>query len=197
MRYPLLLLLLALLGGCAAIPPAGPEHEGWVERQRELGAMDAWTLNGRVAVKLNGEGWNANLRWQQQGDDYRIRVFDPFGRTLALIEGDAEAAVLRTSEGERREAADPETLMDEEFGWHLPLTGMRYWLRGIPTRTGELEFLRLDGQGRPVLLQQAGWSMTYGDFASAHPLALPTRIGMEHRFITVRLAVADWSRGVP
>ena len=87
--------------------------------------------------------------------------------------------------------------MDEQFGWHLPLAGMRYWLRGIPSTAPEPEFLRLDNQGRPELLQQGGWSITYGDFVSAHPLALPTRIGMEHRYISVKLAVADWGGVTP
>jgi len=193
----IILFLAAWLGGCAVAPSTPPERMNWAERQSELGAMQDWALTGRVAVKLNGDGWNAHLRWQQTGESYRIRVFDPFGRTLALIEGDAERAVLRTAEGDTLEAADPETLMDEQFGWHLPLTGMRYWLRGIPTAMPSPDFLRLDAQGRPELLQQAGWSITYDDFASAHPMALPTRIGMEHQFISVRLAVADWVRGAP
>lgn len=196
MRILLLVLLAGMVGGCAVAPPA-PDRGSWAERQRALGAMKSWSLTGRVAVRLNGDGWNAHLRWEQSGDDYRIRVFDPFGRTLALIDGDDESATLRTAEGESLEAPDPETLMDEQFGWHLPLSGMRYWLRGIPTAGSAPEFLRLDDQGRPELLQQAGWSITYHDFASAHPMALPTRIGMEHQFISVRVAVADWVRSAP
>ena len=197
MRALVLIVLAVLVSGCAVAPPVSTERMHWAERQQAIGAMEAWSLTGRVAVKLNGDGWNAHLRWQQSGESYRIRVFDPFGRTLALIEGDANRAVLRTAEGDMREATDPETLMDEQFGWHLPLTGMRYWLRGIPAAASVPEFLRLDAQGRPELLQQAGWSITYADFACAHPFALPTRIGMTHQYISVRLAVADWVRGAP
>lgn len=197
MRHLVLLLLAVWLGGCAVTPSVPPERMNWAERQNELGAMQDWTLTGRVAVKLNGDGWNAHLHWTQAGDAYRIRVFDPFGRTLALIEGEAGLATLRTTEGGVLQAADPETLMDEQFGWHLPLTGMRYWLRGIPTAAPAPEFLRLDAQGRPELLQQDGWSISYDDFATAHPMALPTRIGMERQFISVRLAVANWVRGTP
>ena len=97
MRIPVLLLLAVMIGGCAVTPPAPPERMNWAERQHELGAMQAWSLTGRVAVKLNGDGWNAHLRWKQTGDAYTIRVFDPFGRTIALIEGDATSAVLRTA----------------------------------------------------------------------------------------------------
>jgi len=195
-RALVLILLLALLGGCAAVPPAGPERDDWQARQQALGAMEAWTLNGRVAVQLNGEGWNAHLRWRQSDEAYRIRIYDPFGRTLAQIEGDATGASLRSAEGWQREAATPEALMDAEFGWHLPLTGMRHWLRGVPA-TGPVESLQLDDQGRPLRLVQAGWQLDYGAYASAHPLALPTRMDLAQEGVSVRLVVSDWQQGAP
>ena len=178
-------------------PTGAPDQLAWAERQRVLGEVGAWDLTGRVAVKLNGDGWNAHLRWRQQGESYSIRVFDPFGRTLALVEGDAELAVLRTAEGESFEAADAETLMDEQLGWSLPLAGMRYWLRGLPRSGSSIDFLRLDEIGRPELLQQAGWSITYADYGSARLAALPMRVNLEQKFVTVRLAVVNWGTPTP
>ena len=40
--------------------------------------------------------------------------------------------MLQTSDGKRYNAASPEQLLAEQWGFHLPVSNMKYWVRGLP-----------------------------------------------------------------
>src|SRR5690606_2764021 len=59
-----LLLPLLLLAGCETLAPRvdGPaDWQAWEARQERLSVLDHWRLEGRVAIAVSDEGWNANL----------------------------------------------------------------------------------------------------------------------------------------
>jgi outer membrane lipoprotein LolB len=189
-------LVLVVLTGCVTPQqrePADPEA-AWVARQSFMGRQEAWALNGKLAVSAEGEGWFAGLSWMQDGAQYRIDLLDSFGRIVARIEGDDAGVTMTQRDGTTTSARTPEVLMRQFYGVPLPLSGLRYWVRGVPEPGAEFDRhrKRLDDYGRLAQLQQAGWSIDYEAYADPKPLALPDKITVTGHDLRIKLVVDSW-----
>ncbi|MEJ2059300.1 MAG: lipoprotein insertase outer membrane protein LolB [Gammaproteobacteria bacterium] len=196
MRFAWLLLAL-MLGGCASLPPdRAVQHADWTMRVAHLQSAADWRLDGRVAVRVDGKGWQASLRWQQRPAGYEIDIYGPLGRILARLRGNPRTVVLQTARGERYQAADPERLMNQALGWQLPVQGMRYWLLGVPVPGEATEGLALDADGRAQTFRQAGWTVTYDNYLGGPAdRSLPQRVTLVRPGVRVRLVVDSWDLG--
>lgn len=192
MRHWLLCLLLAL-GGCTSLPPPVADPEGvWQRYQRQLAAIDHWHLSGRIAIQTEDEGWSATIDWRQQAERYTIRLFGPLGQGSVLLQGDAGRVVLQSGDEPPVESDDPEWLLYRQLGWRVPVRALRYWARGLPA-PGRVVGRRLNAQGYLAELEQAGWSITFHDYAPAGDgTTLPERVFIHNHKARVRLIVGRW-----
>ena len=68
-------LVVALLAACGTAPrrPPAPAVDRaqalalQAQRQAQLEAIPAWSMQGRIAVSVDGKGGSGRLDWQQQG----------------------------------------------------------------------------------------------------------------------------------
>lgn len=189
---------LACLGlaACSSVPEkvsAVPDMITWQLHQQQLAQLGDWSFNGRIAVRdLHNDGWSASLRWQQQGDSYDILLSGAFGQGAVRIHGDATAAVLESADQPPRIAADPEALMDEALGWHVPVSGLKYWLTGRPAPQ-ESDLQVVDGLGHLSRLQQLGWEVSYNRYDHVDGVTLPDKLEMSNSRLRVRLVIDQWS----
>src|SRR5690242_6538445 len=59
---------VVMLASCRTVPTIHePSATAWEQRRSQLQARDRFELKGRVAVAAGGEGFNARLRWTQDG----------------------------------------------------------------------------------------------------------------------------------
>jgi outer membrane lipoprotein LolB len=202
MRVVAILGLVAVLCGCVTAPdkPDDPQI-AWERRQSILKQQPTWDLTGKLAVHAAQEGWFAGLDWQQRGEQFQIDLKDSFGRIVARIEGDNNGVVLTQHDGSTVSAATPEQLTRELYGFPLPLSGLRYWVRGIPAPNGDSEQSRtsksLDSYGRLSELQQAGWAVDYQEYQEAEPVALPEKISVSGHDLRVKLVIDGWKTAAP
>src|SRR5215470_6210906 len=95
-------LIAVLLASCRTAPPI---HEttstSWDVRRPQLQARDRFELKGRVAVAAGGEGFNARLRWTQQGRQTRMSLDGPLGAGGVQVTSDGSNVSVVTSRGER------------------------------------------------------------------------------------------------
>src|SRR5579863_86143 len=75
------LLALATLAGCRTLPPPPPlaASAPWQERRPQLQALQHFRLKGRVALSAGTNGFNANLRWFQDGPRSQLALEGPLG----------------------------------------------------------------------------------------------------------------------
>ncbi len=174
--------MLAVLAGCVTPPTA--------TLRTQLAERGAYTINGRVAIKYDGERSSANLHWSHRPDTDDIMLLAPLGMTVAHLRRDAEGAVLEAS-GKRYTASDSSALMQQVLGWQLPLEGLPYWVLGLP-RPGALAGMEYDANGQVNLLRQDGWSVRYTRYAAPTPDSLPTRMSLQRPGLEITLLIDEW-----
>ena len=191
--------LMITLAGCASTPPKPDDPKAaWSARQAVLRQHETWTLDGKLSVHTEEEGWFAGLSWWQDGERFRIDLKDSLGRIMARIERIGRRVTLIRHDGSKSSAASPEGLMREIYGWALPVTGLRYWVLGIPgpNRAGQRQArYKLDARGRLTALKQAGWSVDYQGYQDIDPVALPETISVTGHDFRVKLIVDTWDLG--
>lgn len=201
MKYSLLIGLALLLGACSTLPlPPTPEPNAaetlWQQRQQALAALQSWSLNGRIAVFTQQQGWHAGVRWVEDRGMYHIRLDAPLGQGAADISGSPAGVVLRTSDGEFS-ADSAEALLEQHLGWQLPISGLIYWVRGLPDAHAPVQARTLDEAGRLTHLTQSGWVIEFRRYAAnppAAPLDLPDKIFLTSTTagLEIRLAIERW-----
>jgi outer membrane lipoprotein LolB len=181
-----------LLAGCVT-PPANPlGGTPWESRRVALEAFQDWDLSGRISVISDGEGWHASLRWKQTARGYTIDIRNPLGQVVARIQGDGSGVQVRTSDGRLLRASDPDDLVEEAVGLRIPVSGLRYWVKGLPDPS-QPSVLAGDAEGRLTLLEQDGWTIEYPDYTHVAGLDLPVRIRARQDALKVQVIVGQWS----
>ena len=181
-------LLAVVLSGCAQIPPRAVE--AWTAP-----AWEDWNMRGRVAVRAADQGWHANLSWRQTGEAFQMELSGPLGQGAIRLHGDAARVQLERADGLRDQAADADALLARHTGWSLPVSGLRYWVRGLAVPARPAHWVRAP-DGRPERLQQDGWDIRYTDFRDQPGLGLlPRRIDLERDGLQARLLIDTWTPG--
>lgn len=197
MRRLLYLLGGLLLSACAALPPPapGPSADGL---QARLAALDAWRLEGRLAVRHGNDGGQGLLYWQQQADGrYTLRLLDALGRQQLLIRGGTAEVSLQTRDGRRLRADSAEALMQQVLGWSVPLRPLRWWVRGLPAPealAGPVHSSVPGSDGAPLReLDQGGWHIRYLRHARVDGLPLPALLSLQHDdALRLKLVIETW-----
>lgn len=189
------LVLCALLttGGCTTMGQrSAGDQAAWGERQGTLAPLDHWTLDGRVAITAGRDGYSGSLSWAQDGAALDFQFKGPFGFGGLRIWGGADSLTVKTHKGETFTVTDPERDFSERLGWSLPIRSMRYWMAGIPAPGSAFE-AEVDGAGRPLRLEQQGWTVTYDEYQTVGALELPKRLTIERDTVRIKVIAERWN----
>lgn len=198
-RAPLA-LLLALLSACqATLPVAEDQQRAWQQHRQSLQALRQWDLRGRVALTMNQDAWQLNLRWQNLDPSQQIDLSGPFGAGAVRITIADDGARLVDAEQNTYFAANAQQLLWQTTGWTLPLENMLYWLRGLPVPDKD-KIITLNEQGRMKTLRQDGWVLDVLEYAEQGDVWLPHSIELKRSSdpadskLHVRLVISQWYR---
>jgi outer membrane lipoprotein LolB len=189
------LIILALLTACASQQAVDEDtkQQSWLAHQAKVKIFTKWDLSGRLSIQVENDAWSASLRWQQDSQEYYMRLTAPFGRGTYEIYGNNEEVFLRTGKDEVHKANDPKTLMDAILGWYVPIDGLFYWIRGLPDYRHEIDGISLGNDGRLEELLQSGWLVNYTRYTDHGAYTLPDRISLENKQLKLRLVIREWS----
>ena len=167
------------------VPPDAAPPDDEVASFRAIGKLAARVRDG------NGS-WSAAFDWRQNEADFRLRLSGPFGQGALEVRGRPGEAVLENAKGERRTAATPEALFDQELGLDLPASSLRHWITARARRGVPVEDWALDEGGRLASLTQEGWRIVYRYPPGSGDDSLPNRITLHGSRFVVRVVVRDW-----
>ncbi|WP_243039404.1 lipoprotein insertase outer membrane protein LolB [Dyella sedimenti] len=194
------LLLLAACAHKEAVKPQPKADFAMLldeQRAREhlLARTDHWVLQGKIGVSgvVNGkkDGGSGTLTWTQNGDSYEFVVHGPVGSKSFRLSVTPDGAVLEGLEGGPQRDPNPELLVQNALGWHVPLRDLRAWVLGTRADSGPAE-LKFGDDGLPSTLAQDGWSVAYPAWDTTREPAVPSKVFADNPPYTVRLSVESW-----
>ena len=186
-------LALLMLAACRTTPPpAPPASAEWSERRPQLQALQHFSLKGRIALSAGGSGFNANLRWLQDGDHSQVSFEGPLGVSGMQISARGTQLDVLNSRGEHISSDAAHAELRARLGFEVPLTSLRYWVLGVPNPATPAQEILDAEQQRLASLAQDGWQVSYAAYASAGAEALPARLTLERETVRVRLLIEDW-----
>lgn len=164
---------------------------GWLAQQQQINLISNWTVRGRIAVQMAQHGGSASVFWQQQNQNYAIELFGPLGVGAVYLNGTPGQILLTSSKGEHLQATTPEILIQRALGWNLPVTNLKYWIRGIPVQ-GQAKTTQFNNQGQLSQLQQDGWTINYLNYFTVQNVYLPQQILLQGQGLVVKIFIDNW-----
>ena len=168
----------------------------WAEQQAVAAQVTQWNLYARASLRNKGEFYSVGIRWQRLGDGRFTMLLDaPFGQGVLRIDAlGPEEFHLRLPDGQLFVNSTVEALMVDVVGWSLPISGLDYWIRGLPYPGDDYRH-RLDSTGRAKSIRQAGWDIAYLDyFAKVGDPSLPRRLKLTNNEVTLKLVIERWQQ---
>ncbi|MGH8191870.1 MAG: lipoprotein insertase outer membrane protein LolB [Rhodanobacteraceae bacterium] len=196
LRFAVLAVLPGvLLAACAPLPVRLPgtaeQLAAQAARERLLGARRDWGFQARFAASDGHHGGSGSLDWRQNGDRYEFTLRAPItGKTVELAGGPGGAVLTGAGKTPVR-GRDAGEVLNEEFGWEVPVADLAWWVRGLraPDRPAILTF---GANGLPSTLDQDGWHVDYRDWYAERSPPLPRKVYASRDPYTVRLSIEQW-----
>src|SRR5579872_6382650 len=185
--------IAAALASCRTAPPVGEAPaQTWQARRPQLPALDRFQLKGRVAVATGAEGFNARLRWTQDGRQSHLSLDGPLGAGGVQVTSDGAAVDIVTSRGNHLSSDAARAELTSRLGFDPPIGSLRYWILGVPEPGPPAQEV-LDAEQRLASLQQNGWDVEYTGYMSVSNEWLPSKLTLQRQGVRVRVVVDGWN----
>ena len=178
-RVAAAVLLATVIGGCAGKMPREPAR-----------VVDAWQLQGRLALANGRDGGSGTLFWQQTQGGTSMQFHGALGRGSWRLDASAGGAVLTLADSRQFNAPTISALLERHIEWEIPVDALTYWVVGQPA-PGEHK-LSHGYDGYIDLLQQRGWTIEFDGYRALAGRTLPRKIVARRNGDEVRLIVTDW-----
>lgn len=154
-------------------------------------AVQAWSMQGAMAVRHPKKSWTASFNWSQQGPgNYRIRLFGPLGSGTVLIDG--HNGLTTYQDGPKRLASkNANTLLKQQTGVALPVYNLYYWARGIPA-PGAVSAVRKGPGGAYSAFSQSGYAIEYPEYIKVRGIVLPRQIKLTGHGTFIKVVIKSW-----
>ena len=186
--------LVLLLASCRTVPTrtvTGPGVDApWPEQLAALDKLDRYSLNGRVAVAANGQGFSASLRYTQAAERTQFSLEGPLGIGGLRVQAAGDDLEIETSRGEKLDGPEARAELERRLGFALPLEQLRWWLLGVPA-PGESS-VNAGDTGEIRDFTQAGWRVSINSRAPGIGFSLPQRLTAERDGARLKLLVERW-----
>ena len=177
----LFLSSVALMSACTLTPKV---DDGQLTEKTRVGRFSVLSYDKRDNV--NKDAVQGGFIWRDLGRTLEVDLTNPLGNTLARVEVSDFQSVLINSSGQRVVAPSPDDLMAKVLdGRPLPVSGLRYWVKGELMPTTQADNIERDEQGRLLSVYQHGWQVNL----SAYDIKGPTRLHLIRNEAVERITV--------
>lgn len=187
-----------LLAACAPVhvqrPGTPAQFAAQAAREKVLDAQHDWSLHARFAASDGQHGGSGSLDWKQMGDRYQFTLRAPITGKSVRLDGGPDGAVLAGLDGGPLAGATADEVLNEAFGWRVPVADLAYWVRGLRA-LGAAAVLTFGADGLPATLDQDGWHVEYRDWYADRKPPLPRKVYASRKPYSVRVLVQTWNAG--
>ena len=191
----LFFLLLGMVGCTTVAPPSSSSSQTpkvpWKKREMMLSELNRWQLSGKIAVQTSHDSGSASVDWIQNARQYNISLMGPLGAGAMKLNGANSHATLQTADGKQLTANNAEELLAKGWGFHLPISHLNYWIRGIPV-PGIPYSSQFDGAERLSTLSQQGWYIQFQNYTRVGMLDLPSRLSITSPQLRAKIVIYQW-----
>lgn len=190
----LLAMALLGLGGCVHQRTATGSATDATLRD----VAQSFGLQGKLAVSNAGKGYNAAVRWDQDGELADITLNGPVGIGRTRLIGTSRQIRILSASGESIVYDDPARALLEQIGWSMPLDALKYWVVGVPAPALGATALPAQSQGPGARRwRQAGWQIEVNELGAYEAGALPRKLTFVRGATRLRLVVSNWQVPLP
>jgi outer membrane lipoprotein LolB len=187
-RIGLILLCATMLAACATTPRApAPAGSAWELRAGDLQHLQSWQLDGRAAVAVGTQGWQASLNWRQSSGSSEVHLSGPLGVGAMVLRSTPQGVSLNGAPPNEAALAQ----LQDRLGFELPLDRLRFWLLGVPDPSAAFDLTKND-QDRALKWTQADWTIDYDRYMASAGDLLPAHMVLTREGVRVRIAVDRW-----
>lgn len=165
----------------------------WEAAKEKLASLESYVVTGKTAYSKGIRGGNSTLRWEQAKQKYVIELSAPIGSGTVRITGQPNMVSLMQPNGALAVAKTPESLLQQTLGFEIPISGLQFWSKGIPSSNSKPTRMMFDKSGRMAYLEQEGWTIQYLSFHEVKGLTLPEQITLENGPIKLKLLFNQWN----
>ncbi|MFB1037337.1 MAG: lipoprotein insertase outer membrane protein LolB [Sinobacterium sp.] len=188
-RVFFLILVTLLLNACASQQPS-LQQPNVDEQTSRLASLNTWLIEGKIAFRGPSNNNSGYLKWQQTNDSYAIRVHGPLGQGNREINGNGSYIELSLPAG-TVSSDQPEQFLYEQTGWTLPISELRYWVKGLAAPSLGITHIKQDIY--ITKLSQNGWDISYSKHQLINSVWLPGKIIISKDLYKVIILAKDWT----
>jgi outer membrane lipoprotein LolB len=185
------LVAAVVLAGCAGTRPVSPEARTSAA-SRALYDLKAWSMEGRIGVQTGDDAWQANLFWDHDAAQDRLRISGPLSQGVVSIVVQKDLIYVNEGNGRTQLSRDPDAMLRERLGFAVPLASLRYWILGVPD-PGPAYSPMPGGEGAESVFRQLGWEVRLEQSQPVGPRSLPQKLRVRGSGVTLKIVADDWN----
>jgi outer membrane lipoprotein LolB len=184
-----IIVITFLLNACASqqLSLQQPNED---EQTKRLTSLNTWIIEGKIAFRGPNNNNSGYLTWQQTNDSYAIRVHGPLGQGNREISGNSDYIELSLPEG-TVSSDQPEQFLYQQTGWTLPISELRYWVKGLAAPSLGITHIKQDIY--ITKLSQNGWDISYSNHQLVDSVWLPGKIIISKDLHKVIILAKEWT----
>ncbi len=197
-KLALIVIALLMLSSCQSLNTSNSTEINKstkfdiIALEAKLQKLDKWTATGVIGIRYNGKADSANYAYNQDGEDFSIKLYGPLGIGSIQIKGNDKKVIFIDNKGKETQADNAKSLMVQQLGWYVPVDGLSYWIKGIPVSDKDAN-RQIDDNNLTQILLEKGWEIDYKGykmFDGEYPL--PTKIKMTRDDLSLKIIVKSW-----
>lgn len=149
-------------------------------------------MDGRIAVQSGEKAWQANLFWEHEPQQDRLRLSGPWSQGLVSIVLQKDLIYVNEGGGVTALSKDPDAMLREKLGFVVPLKSLRYWVLGRPdpglsNRPGVAH-----APDEGSAFEQSGWQIQVQNTSQVDGWLLPQKLVAQGAGVKLKIVTDQW-----
>jgi len=183
------------LASCATIKEqVKTEPVTWAAEQVKRQQVNAWEVRGRFGVQTELSGGSMDIIWKNDGENFSIHLIAPLGAGSYLVQGDKSQATIRFPDGSTKTLDNIDDVFSSMLEIDLPVSAVKDWIRGIPSKTLSIEHISWDEKGHLNQVDKSGWRVEMARYTGDR-MPMPHNIYLSREGeveLDMRLVIRQW-----